>query len=1560
MRLTASICLAVLAFATLTNWSHVQAQICPDRLDVIFVLDGSQSVGFQNWEKVKTIVQDFITQTSATASEARFGVIVYSTSVAPDGKIELATGTAILNRVKFLRYPAQGTYTHLGIDEARKMFSRTKINGIPQLMVVITDGLSFDQTKTASAADTARRAGIEIYAVGIVTAGSPLSKRRFTRELLAIGLTKNNTVELVDFNSLTTSLLTQLTPVCVGGAVNGQWSAWIRSNVGFCQSNCQRSVSLTRTCTNPAPSGGGQQCSGVTSDTITESCSGGNCRIVNGQWSAWTRTTVGFCESACKRTVTVTRSCTNPAPSGGGQQCSGASTDTIREDCTGGSCRTVNGQWSAWFRQRVDFCQSNCKRTVSLTRTCTNPAPSGGGLQCSGASSDTISEDCTGGNCFRVNGQWSAWFRQRVDFCQSNCKRTVSLTRSCTNPAPSGGGLQCSGPSSDTISEDCTGGNCRGVNGQWSAWFRQRVDFCQSNCKRTVSLTRTCTNPAPSGGGLQCSGASSDTISEDCTGGNCQRVNGQWSAWFRQRVDFCQSNCKRTVSLTRSCTNPAPSGGGLQCSGASSDTISEDCTGGNCRGVNGQWSAWFRQRVDFCQSNCKRTVSLTRTCTNPAPSGGGLQCSGASSNTISEDCTGGNCRGVNGQWSAWFRQRVDFCQSNCKRTVSLTRTCTNPAPSGGGLQCSGASSDTISEDCTGGNCQRVNGQWSAWFRQRVDFCQSNCKRTVSLTRSCTNPAPSGGGLQCSGASSDTISEDCTGGNCRGVNGQWSAWFRQRVDFCQSNCKRTVSLTRTCTNPAPSGGGLQCSGASSNTISEDCTGGNCRGVNGQWSAWFRQRVDFCQSNCKRTVSLTRTCTNPAPSGGGLQCSGASSDTISEDCTGGNCLTVNGQWSAWFRQRVDFCQSDCKRTVSLTRTCTNPAPSGGGLQCSGPTSNTIREVCTGGNCRTVNGQWSAWFRQRVDFCQSDCKRTVSLTRTCTNPAPSGGGLQCSGPTSNTIREVCTGDNCRTVNGQWSAWNRQTVGFCQSTCKRTVSLTRSCTNPAPSGGGQQCMGSTSNTITEDCTGGNCNGANVNGQWSSWIRQVGPCQSNCKRTVSLTRTCTNPAPSGSGQQCSGSNSNSITEDCTGGSCRIVDGQWAAWSRIRVGSCGSNCRRSVDLTRTCTNPAPSGGGKECSGLSTSTINEVCTGGACVAEIGLWSQWASGAAGRCSATCSRSVSRTRTCTPSAGGVQGCKGSNSDTIFEACTGDDCPTIGCPFDVLFVVDESELMRDSRYTDSNGNIGFKRVNNQIVSYLEAMARNNPSSVAKAGYITIGMNQGSRRAARQIVALNADMNAVTTAINGVIHQDIALIWSQIIASLPNLIPKGSKVIIITATEVSASERASTAVAFSSVDADFFAIGLPFKKTLTTDGLAPLATKTENIRVLSTFTDTSILSTLQSFLPSECPKAVTGVCGNVMDVVVVVDGSFSITPGVFNGVLKTTLIGLTDNLFGMGRDMKIGLVLYSGQVDDTIPLTNSIATVKQSITASPIQTVQLGHIWESRPLGRCLHNLAEQMLPSL
>ena len=65
-----------------------------------------------------------------------------------------------------------------------------------------------------------------------------------------------------------------------------------------------------------------------------------------------------------------------------------------------------------------------------------------------------------------VNGGWTAWARQEGT-CRSNCQRTVSLTRTCTNPAPSGNGQPCSGPTTDSIIETCTGGFCVGGNLLW-------------------------------------------------------------------------------------------------------------------------------------------------------------------------------------------------------------------------------------------------------------------------------------------------------------------------------------------------------------------------------------------------------------------------------------------------------------------------------------------------------------------------------------------------------------------------------------------------------------------------------------------------------------------------------------------------------------------------------------------------------------------------------------------------------------------------------------------------------------------------------------------------------------------------------------------------------------------------------------------------------------------------------------------------------------------------------------------------------------------------------------
>ncbi|XP_045169839.2 thrombospondin-2-like isoform X2 [Mercenaria mercenaria] len=161
--------------------------------------------------------------------------------------------------------------------------------------------------------------------------------------------------------------------------------------------------------------------------------------------------------------------------------------------------------------------------------------------------------------------------------------------------------------------------------------------------------------------------------------------------------------------------------------------------------------------------------------------------------------------------------------------------------------------------------------------------------------------------------------------------------------------------------------------------------------------------------------------------------------------GLCDVVDGAWAEW--SSWSTCDVTCEDgTQSRSRTCTNPPPAHGGLDCVGDkmeTKQCHKQLCP------VHGKWSGWSQWGT--CSTTCDVGIqNRQRTCTNPAPQRFGNHCFGV--NIDNRLCMPRACS--NGHWSTW--EAWGTCSVTCGGGFKTrTRSCTNPRPSLTGRDCVG-------------------------------------------------------------------------------------------------------------------------------------------------------------------------------------------------------------------------------------------------------------------------------------------------------------------------------------------------------------------------------------------------------------------------------------------------------------------------------------------------------------------------
>nr|XP_058959500.1 coadhesin-like [Pocillopora verrucosa] len=174
------------------------------------------------------------------------------------------------------------------------------------------------------------------------------------------------------------------------------------------------------------------------------------------------------------------------------------------------------------------------------------------------------------------------------------------------------------------------------------------------------------------------------------------------------------------------------------------------------------------------------------------------------------------------------------------------------------------------------------------------------------------------------------------------------------------------------------------------------------------------------------------------------------------------------------------------------------------------------------------------------------------------------------------------------------------------------------------------------------------LNGGYSEWSETE--CSVTCGVGVKTsTRTCTNPPPSADGKDCSGLGPAKKTVSCNEAICPI-DGGYTEFSESECSmTCGGGTK---NLTRTCTNPPPSNGGKDCSELGPAEKTVSCNEAECP---------------------EKNLIRTCTNPPPSNGGKDCSELGPAEKTVSCNEAECPPLcTAGLDIAIVLDKSKSVK------------------------------------------------------------------------------------------------------------------------------------------------------------------------------------------------------------------------------------------------------------------------------------------------
>ncbi|XP_034747782.1 collagen, type XXVIII, alpha 1a [Etheostoma cragini] len=176
-------------------------------LELVFVIDSSESVGPENFELMKDFVTGVIEQLPVSRDAGRIGVVLYShVDMVVVSLQQQLSRDDVKAAVRKMPYLGEGTFTGSAIHRANQLFLASR-PGVRKVAVVLTDGLAdardvmqFEETSTEAHAE-----GVEMFVIGVTNKTDPLYEEfRAQMDVIASDPDEEHFFLIEDFRTLAT------------------------------------------------------------------------------------------------------------------------------------------------------------------------------------------------------------------------------------------------------------------------------------------------------------------------------------------------------------------------------------------------------------------------------------------------------------------------------------------------------------------------------------------------------------------------------------------------------------------------------------------------------------------------------------------------------------------------------------------------------------------------------------------------------------------------------------------------------------------------------------------------------------------------------------------------------------------------------------------------------------------------------------------------------------------------------------------------------------------------------------------------------------------------------------------------------------------------------------------------------------------------------------------------------------------------------------------------------------------------------------------------------------